>query len=170
MKIPVIKGGHKDEVILTSFEFDENEIKKLRKEVEDKDYKLNKRQIRLYIEKYENILGELPLKYIKAFGGQMELQLPDGYPVLYSIGEIIIGAHGPYIEFEESEFILDLITPDDQQWRLNGNYTGLKYEHLAPEKYPDIKIYKQINRVKYADYKPGCCYIDLLEIGRFILI
>lgn len=81
----------------------------------------------------------------------------DGTPLNSKLKRIVVGAHGPYAEFWKLGF--KTTVPEDQKWRYNDKY-NVKYYHLTPVD-RDEKIYYQIGKVNYADYKTGFYYIDL---------
>ena len=76
---------------------------------------------------------------------------------------IVIGAHGPYIEFSAEHFRKSIVITKGQEWRLNKKY-NVKYLHMNIFGHEELKIYKQTKTVNYADYKPGFYYVDLYKV------
>ena len=74
---------------------------------------------------------------------------------------LVVGGHGPYIELSEKQLSFKPVVVKGQEWRTEPKYKQCKYEWLT---HPDIgiKIYKQKNKVRYADYLPGMFYVDAL--------
>ena len=77
---------------------------------------------------------------------------------------VVIGARGPYVEFEP--------------WNLvEGEFNEAKVEHYYYVELrtcvDNVKAYYQVRRVDYADYVPGLVYIspfDLYDEGSLALI
>lgn len=90
-----------------------------------------------------------------------------GYLICNGYDRIVIGDYGAYIEFNADQANLSSYTiPEDQLWRLNlKRYPNLKYQWLTIGKSKSgIKIYYQLNSVKYADYIPGKYYVSTEQI------
>ncbi len=76
---------------------------------------------------------------------------------------IVIGDHGPYIEFDKNH----LKIKERQEFRLNNK--SVKYIWYTLENNSNIKIYYQINKVKYADYKINKYYVSPFDIDIIYL-
>lgn len=93
---------------------------------------------------------------------------------LIAIGysRIVYGDHGPYVEFEKVNFVVDLIPKFNNSCPLDAYY-----EWMTVKDGSDIKIYRQMRDVKnlpnppspgyrgnrkegYADYIPGKYYVS----------
>lgn len=85
----------------------------------------------------------------------------DDKPFLKRYTRIVVGAHGPYVEFDNMDVLVELTIPRDQMWRGSGKYK-IKYHHYAPVD-RDEKIYYQVAPVDYADYKVYKMYIDFYQ-------
>ena len=94
------------------------------------------------------------------------LQIATGYQ------RIVIGDRGPYIEFEDKDILLkNTYMPESELWRTHNS--SAFYIELRTIDSSNIKIYGQLRKVDYADYKLGYYYIspyDLRSIGNQILI
>lgn len=76
---------------------------------------------------------------------------------------IVIGARGPYIEFEESNIIRESICiPENEMWRLQSNVSY--YVEYRTNDICNIKIYFQKKTVNYADYKLDFYYISPFDL------
>lgn len=80
---------------------------------------------------------------------------------------VVIGDYGPYIEFSEgSANASKFIIKEGQEWRLNlKRYPHVKYTwYTLRGSKSDVKIYHQLNTVKYADYIPGKYYVSTEQV------
>jgi hypothetical protein len=81
----------------------------------------------------------------------------------YGYDRIVIGDYGAYIEFDADRN--DFYAPDAQKWRLDDTkYSNIKYIHLCPIGDESVKIYYQLNPVKYAEYKPYKYYVSVFDV------
>lgn len=143
---------------------------KLREAMEAKQYKLNKSEVseftklhKEFIRKYyENIQNP----YFEKFPGEVFYY---GKYIATSDNDLVIDAHGPYVEIPPLNFTAKLKTKPGQEFRALPKYNNVKYEWLILDdlNLPELKVYKQKNTVNYADYKPGFLYIDWYEVNRF---
>lgn len=97
---------------------------------------------------------------------------------LIAIGytRVVYGDHGPYVEFEKSNFVVDLIPKFNNSCPLDAYY-----EWMTVKDSSDIKIYRQLRDVRnlpnppspgykgnrkegYADYLPGKYYVSPYEM------
>ncbi len=81
---------------------------------------------------------------------------------------IVIGDYGAYVEFKEEHLCVSLSVPNNQRWRLDKDYIeekqlSLKYIWYT---YGDVKVYHQLDTVKYADYKPDRYYVSVLDFDE----
>lgn len=129
---------------------------KLRLLVENKNYKLSKTTISRLIKCHRHLIRDLYKDTGKVYYNSI--------PILKSFERVVCGAHGPYIEFKEKDLLIELEVTKGQEWRVDDEYSHIKYNWLNPINLPDIKIYYQKNKVSYADYRPGYYYIDFYNV------
>ncbi len=83
-----------------------------------------------------------------------------------SFEKIVIGDYGAFIEFDflQANDEAFVIKPG-QEYRINDpKYSkSIKYEWWTINDGSNIKIYKQVRKVDYADYKPGMYYVSVHE-------
>jgi len=80
---------------------------------------------------------------------------------------VVHGGRGDYIELDREQILSNLenkFTKKSDQELLNGEHF---YEWLYPSGDPDLKIYRQLKTVTYADYKIGKYYISVDEFPDF---
>lgn len=87
----------------------------------------------------------------------------NGQIVAEGYTRIVIGARGPYIEFEPHMIYRhSLIMPEEEQYRLKDpNVYYLEYRTIDIS---NVKVYAQLKPVDYADYLPGKCYISPFDL------
>lgn len=131
-------------------------VEQMRREIEDLNFRLPKHSIKEY---QQMMIGEYLKNHpsILINGGQA-VSFLDDQPFLSSYNRIVLGAHGPYVEFENKHLLTELTIPDDQYYRVFSEYK-LKYIHYRPVDRTE-KVYKQWRVVDYADYEVGKYYID----------
>jgi hypothetical protein len=127
----------------------------LRKMLEQKKFKASKKTYEKFITEHTQLFGNIP---------SSQKVYIDRALFLKEFNRVIIGAHGPYIEFEESQYLIPLHIKEGQEWRLNTTRYYPRYYWYYPEGFPQIKIYKQISPVKYASYIPGKYYVDVWTV------
>lgn len=81
---------------------------------------------------------------------------------------VVIGDYGAYLEIDEKDLLVGLDVPPEQAWRLDEEYIAsrklsIKYHWLT---FRGVKVYHQVDTVKYADYRLGKYYISVLEFDR----
>ena len=135
---------------------------RLRQIVEDKSYRLDTK------EKNEMISSHICI-LVDSVGGQPVLHkgawtFKDGTNALKKAVRIVVGAHGPYVEFDKDDAEFEMHIPENQTWRLDPKYSNLKYHHYEPIGRTE-KIYLQKGLVKYADYQVGKYYIDFYQLN-----
>ena len=157
------KGRDVSHIFNMSYVMKANEIKRLseqifkidslREEVEKRDYfqKDSKKTINEFIKKFERICAKIICEPKTIFQK----------PILNGYTRIVIGGHGPYVECRKEHFEFEPIVEKSQQWRTLPQFANCKYVWLTHPQI-GIKIYHQMQKVKYADYLPGYYYIDLL--------
>jgi len=128
---------------------------KLRKEIENKKYKVSSFEKPHFISEHKKIAKEMFGSDILSCEGKV-FSLGD---LSIKADRLVIGAHGPYIEFDDDNINKELVIPREEEWRLDEKY-NVKYIHFVP-KGRNEKIYYQMSEVSYADYKIKKCYIDL---------
>ena len=131
-------------------------VEALRIKIEEKNYRLSKHNIDLTIAMHRQFMGEAFGDDIINYKGAYDFD--DGVFALSKSTRIVVGAHGPYVEFDDKDALFEMYVPEEQKWRLSGDY-NVKYVHQQPIGRTE-KIYTQVNTVSYADYKIGKCYID----------
>lgn len=76
---------------------------------------------------------------------------------------VVIGDYGAYVEFRPEHMCRkNIMVKPGQEYRLRKNsiyYNNIKYEWYTVRGC-DIKIYRQVECVTYADYIPGMLYIS----------
>ena len=94
----------------------------------------------------------------------IELYSESGIKICTGYKRIVIGDRGPYIEFDKSQIIKEvLFIPDNQKWRLSNQFNYAYYIEWRTN--PDnIKVYEQKRTVSYADYKIGLYYISPFDL------
>lgn len=96
---------------------------------------------------------------------------PSGLHIATGYNRIVLGGRGPYIEFEyESMKEKNMIVPDSEEYRLWDK--RVYYIELRTTDVCKVKIYFQLKKVSYADYKLNKVYIspfDLLANGEIII-
>lgn len=93
-----------------------------------------------------------------------------GVTIATDYERVVVGDYGAYVEIAPENMLVTLTVPDCQTWRLDKEHLkkkkiSLKYEWYT---YGDVKVYKQLDGVKYADYKPGMYYIWVLDFDEVI--
>ncbi len=116
-------------------------------------------------------LTEYPSGRVKFFTPKFEL-------FAESYERIVYGDHGPYIEFNRTDIIIDLVRKFDRPCPVDAYY-----EWLTPSDLSDMKVYDQRRTVEhiknppiggfqgnrtegYADYKVGMIYVSPYEFGK----
>jgi hypothetical protein len=135
------------------------------------------RNMRFYFEKKQFDVPDVEIAAMTAAHEALMTVHPLKKGRLYRIGtkiavarqwnRIVVGAHGPYVEFlNYQDFYKQLVIPEDQLWRVEDKRYNkkVKYAWYAPKNLPDLKVYAQTKAVSYADYVPGCYYVDLYEV------
>jgi hypothetical protein len=130
-----------------------DEVTKLRRELEDANWKLPIERLQKLTERHREILKERTVSCGPVFY--------KGIKILSSFTRICVGAHGPYIEFTRKHLEVPIKVKEGQEWRTSPKYQYVKYEWWTPTEIPELKLYLQKHGVKYADYRPGYYYMDL---------
>lgn len=81
---------------------------------------------------------------------------------------VVVGDYGAYLEFTEEQLQVSLTVPHNQRWRLDEEYIREKELSLKYIWYEfnGIKVYHQLDTVKYADYKPNRYYVSVLDFDE----
>ena len=135
----------------------EKEITAYRQQLEDRGWHIPKTLGRDRIRRMQILLHDFVNWLLSQ---NRKFHLIDGTLLTGDYVRLVVGAHGPYVEFGESSIRCELSVPYDQRWRINNMSSLMKYEHYVPAGREE-KIYKQVNYVSYASYEPGLYYIDL---------
>ncbi len=102
------------------------------------------------------------------FTGVLPIFTKGGILVADKFTRIVHGGRGAYVEFDEEDLYLDkLHVPEAQKWRLESSYTPY-YGWWETE--DGIKVYHQIKKVDYADYKVGMWYISPVYLLDFEVV
>lgn len=92
------------------------------------------------------------------------LYLKDGTQLATAYNRVVHGERGDYVELEPSQFDVELLSKFHND--IEKDSPGYYY-WLYPTGHPDVKIYKQVRTVKYADYKVGKYYISPIFLRDF---
>lgn len=100
-----------------------------------------------------------------------------GTPIAKGYQRVVIGARGPYVEFDPSDLIYDddaeignFVIPEYARWRIS-NPSAYYVEYRTTDG-TNLKIYDQKRIVDYADYRVGFMYIDPFQLmvdGQLII-
>lgn len=96
-------------------------------------------------------------------GKEMPLYTKNGSLLANKYDRVVTGQYGSFIEIDPKDFIGKTIVAPGQEFRLTPEFRG-KYQWYIPTDNSGAKLYKQINGVKYADYKPNKWYISPFEV------
>src|SRR5208283_5334331 len=81
---------------------------------------------------------------------------------------VVIGQRGPYVEFEDKNiFMKNIHIPYDHKWRCFDDpkwKDKIYYIEYRSNDEANVKIYKQMRTVDYADYKIGNWYISPFDL------
>ena len=127
------------------------EVSELRTILEQNDYRLPSNDIQKLISSHKTLMKNSEQRVGSVYYKEIKL--------LSSFNRIVIGGHGPYIEFSKHHIIEEIEITKDQEWRLDSRYNP-KYIWMNFVMFPKIKVYLQVNKVSYANYKPDFYYID----------
>lgn len=114
-------------------------------------YKQPKKVIEEYTKKFQYLTSQL----------ECDPKKIRNVDILNDHTRIVVGAHGPYVEIQKNHFAFDPVLEQSERWRVLLSLKNCKYVWMTHPRL-GIKIYYQLKKVKYADYKPGYYYIDLL--------
>ena len=116
-------------------------------------------------EKYRNFWKENIPDFLSVYGGRIPLYTVYGSLICEWYDRIVIGDYGAFIEFPKSAICNDFEVAKGQEYRIyDERYsTRVKYHWFTISDGSDIKIYKQIRGVTYADYQPNKYYISVHE-------
>lgn len=126
--------------------------------------------------KYKNLPDDLSRKYrifwienipahLKINGAKVPLFTINGSPICEWYDRIVVGDYGAFIEFKEDAIVNDFVVAPWQGYRIyDERYNQrVKYHWLTIDDNSEIKIYKQVREVSYADYKVNRYYISVHE-------
>lgn len=120
-------------------------------------------------EETRNEMHALYRANMNGFDGEEKRHLQiEGASIASDYERVVVGDYGAYVEITPEQMTAILNVPDNQKWRLDQEYVkrknlSLKYQWYV---YGDVKVYKQIAGVSYADYKPGMYYISVLDFDE----
>jgi hypothetical protein len=115
---------------------------------------------------YYRQLCETSVTYKRTGRYELPLKFQDGTSFLSNYGRMVIGNHGPYIEFAETDVMSHVeMKVVYETWR--PKFDKAKYVWLTPSvdgiSYK-VKIYHQRWPVKYADYVKDRLYVSPYEL------
>ena len=126
--------------------------------------------------KYKKLPDDLSQKYRQFFkdnipdflnvcGCNSPLYTCNGTKLCDSYDRIVIGDYGAFVEFSAPSVETEFIIQHGQEYRINDErYSkNVKYLWLTVGDSSQVKIYKQIKTVIYADYRPDKYYVSVHE-------
>lgn len=96
-------------------------------------------------------------------GKEMPLYTKNGSLLANKYDRVVTGQYGSFIEIDPKDFVGETIVAPGQEFRLTPEFKG-KYQWYNPTDGSGAKLYKQVNGVRYADYKPNKWYISPFEV------
>ena len=90
---------------------------------------------------------------------KQDIYLKNGQLFAKEFVRVVHGGRGDYVEFAENQIIPELLSKFGNT-DLNNTDTEYYYYWLFPKNNADVKVYKQLKTVKYADYKIGMYYVS----------
>jgi hypothetical protein len=110
-------------------------------------------------------LDNIP-SFLKKEGDNIPLYSLQGTKICNKYHRIVIGDYGAYIEIPKEDLIIENIhVPKEQTYRFEPKYFNhLKYMWYTTNDFSGCKIYYQIRRVSYANYRVGFFYISPYEV------
>lgn len=85
--------------------------------------------------------------------------------IISEYDRVVIGNHGPYIEFSPDHIVCEIALKQGEEWRVDAPKAKyVWYEPIINHIQTPIKIYHQKNPVGYADYIPGKYYVCPYEL------
>lgn len=118
---------------------------------------------------YRTLFIENIPQWIKRDGDHCPLSTKNGMQFARSYNRVVVGDYGAFIEIDKSDIMEHVIVvAHGQEYRINDpKYSkNVKYHWYTATDGSEIKIYKQVRRVKYADYIPGKYYVSVHEVTR----
>lgn len=92
------------------------------------------------------------------------IRTKSGTVVATSFNRIVCGGRGAYVEFDRADVsYAELTVPNDVAWRL----TDTRAYFIELRTTDGVKVYFQVRKVDYADYKPGKLYIAPNQLDEF---
>ena len=113
---------------------------------------------------YRNSLPE----WCRENGDFCTLANSSGNIVCHGYERVVIGDYGAYIEFNRTQANSNLFcTAPGQEYRKRGRYAqNVKYLWLTTPDESGVKIYDQLRRVPYADYRPYHYYVSVYDVHQ----
>ena len=89
-----------------------------------------------------------------------------GLHVATGYTRIVIGGRGPYIEFDPKHIeVANIHVPEDERDRLKEpKRSYVYYIEWRTNDEANVKVYEQLKKVDYADYRVGLLYISPLDL------
>lgn len=117
-------------------------------------------------DKYRQYFADNIPTFLKVSGDNSTLKTLNGTPICNGYSRIVIGDYGAFIEFDESTKAPNIVVKHGQEYRIfDERYSNhVKYHWLTINDRSEVKIYKQVRRVAYADYIPGKYYVSVHEV------
>lgn len=101
------------------------------------------------------------------FTGVLPIYTTGGIKIATEHNRIVHGERGAYVEFNEDCLFIDkLHIPENQQWRLCSSVPYYGWWETED----GVKVYHQIKKVDYADYKVGMWYISPVKLKGFEVV
>ena len=105
--------------------------------------------------------------YLSIDGGTISIYSCKGVLISKGYERIVVGDYGAFIEFKESDANIEKFTVElGQEYRINDpNYSNnVKYHWYTIPDNNNLKIYKQVKTVSYADYLPNMYYVSVHQV------
>ena len=108
--------------------------------------------------------GNIP-HFLVSRDGPIYLHTSRGTIFSEDFDRIVVGDYGAFVEFSAPAEPDLFITQPGQEYREKEPYRkNVKYLWLTVDDGSEIKIYKQLRGVTYADYVPGKYYVSVHEV------
>lgn len=93
----------------------------------------------------------------------------EGFTIADDYHRVVVGDYGAYVEIHPNQLTAELAVKAGQEWRLDDAYIAKRGLHVKYHWFvlmgmqKEVKVYYQLDTVRYADYKPGFYYISVLD-------
>lgn len=100
-------------------------------------------------------------KYGIGLNDKFDVFLDDKNKLCSSIERVVVGDHGPYIEFKPENLLVKTECMKGKEFKHTDRYSEhIKYFDENPVGFPGVLLYNQQRTVTYADYKAGMYYVS----------